>query len=43
MRKYRGAIIAQCGLLMFRAINRIICLISANNPDLIDFCHKLML
>ena len=43
MRKYRGAIIAQCGLLMFRAVNRIICLVSVNNPDLIDFCHKLML
>ena len=43
MRKYCGAIIAQCGLFMFKAVSRIIRLISANNPDLIDFCHKLML
>ena len=43
MRKYRGVIIAQCGLFMFKAVNRVIRLISADNPDLIDFCHKLML
>ena len=43
MRKYRGVIIAQCGLFMFKAVNRIICLISANEPNSIDFCHKLML
>lgn len=43
MRKYRAAIIAQCGLFMFKAVSRVIRLISANKPDLIDFCHKLML